>query len=124
MTFLTNLFLAVPTFIWLFLAIIFLTSVFVLIYEYRHDTQERGIKLALRDITLVVLTVGTLLTVTSPKVWLSKESTQSVDKLPTNSLELKLEDELRGAQEGVNRVPVPKQREIFKHDLAIEKEAK
>lgn len=122
MTFLTNLFFAVPTFGWAMLAIAGLISLCVTLYETRTATKQTRVRLWLRDATLLTLAVVVILTVSSPKVWLSKESTKSIDKLSTNSLELKLDDELRGSQQGVDRVPVPKQRENFKHDLAIEKE--
>lgn len=122
MTFLTNLFLAVPTFIWFLLAMILLAYVFVLLEELRFNTKERRVKLALRDVTIVVVLAGSLLAITSPKVWLSKESTKSVDKLPDNSLNLKLDDELRGAQETKDRVPKPQERALFVHELGKKKE--
>ena len=122
MTFLTNLFLAVPTLGWAAMASLSFLFICVLLYEKRTQTSQKRVTQWLQNATLLTLALVLILVASSPKVWLSKESLESVDKLPNNSLELKLDDELRGAQEGVNRVPVPKQRDSFKHHLFKEKE--
>ena len=119
MTYVTNFFLALPSIGFIILAFLFVAGVLLALYKSRNETVDvSDIKNIIVYFGLAVAVWMIAIALFSP-IFLPKNS---IDKLPNDTLQLKLDDELRSIGTETNRVPTPKKREVFVHDLGKEKQ--
>ena len=121
MSYFINFFIALPSVGWIVLAALLLLWFFLHLYEgynaaqltFPHSESVRRIKKLFKPSILFVAAFMALVALFSPN-FLPKNS---IDKLPIDAAQLESIDAEKAAGEPTDRVPKPKQRDEFVHDL-------
>lgn len=126
MSYLINFFTALPSAGWTILAALLLLWFFLHLYEgyhlaqltFPHHASVKAVKRLFKPALLFVAGMMAMVALFSPN-FLPKNS---VDKLPVDAAQLKSIDAEKASIPASDRVLKPKQRDVFKHDQAKEKE--
>ena len=127
MSYFINFFIALPSIGWGVLATLLLLWFFLHLYEgyvlsgyhlFPRHASIKAIKKLFKPAILFVAATMALVALFSPN-FLPKNS---IDKLPVDAAQLESIDAEKAAGTPTDRVPKPKQRDEFVHDLKKEKE--